>query len=465
MKSNELSRREFLRLSGLAAAGMALAGCVPVTPVSETAKPAATAVPAEPEPLTISYWLPGCDMDCTYPQVQWSQDYAEMNPGVAFETTGPPWQEYWVKLPLNIAAGTGPDMWRMHNAWTQQFVDGGLMEAWPDEDVAEIRELCTHVDLHVIDGKLYYWDQGLMTGLIFYNKKLWEEAGLSDADIPKSWPQLVEIAKELTVYNSAGEVERAGFNWGHTTVRWMWIVLKYQLGEFLFTSDGRRGLINTEGAREAAQTILDWEFSDRIGSTDLPGAGDALVSELAVMAYSWGHVANWLKSNHPELDVGIFALPSLDGEPAPCYDRNNGNSTSTVNPQASPEKKRVCFDFIKWYATDPDKMRELAKGGVAPVVKSLKDDPEALAIPVVAASLEQIDRTIWPGTPPNEWVNALDVLMDPVFIARSGTVEEALPDCQAAMNEALSKSETVYWGYQERLYTHADEMFEPELVD
>ena len=55
------------------------------------------------------------------------------------------------------------------------------------------------VSAHVIDGKVYYIDYGIMTGSVYYNKDMWEAAGLTDADYPKTWDEMREVAKKLTI--------------------------------------------------------------------------------------------------------------------------------------------------------------------------------------------------------------------------------------------------------------------------
>ncbi|MFN8453683.1 MAG: extracellular solute-binding protein, partial [Anaerolineae bacterium] len=221
MIARKFTRRDFIRMGLTTTAGAFLVGCgstgipSPAASTSEAKKeePAAPAV----QNMLINVWAPSCDAKCEQVYLpDWLSKYTEKHSEITFKAAGPGWDDYWTKLPLNIASGAGPDLYYFHPNWTQQFVDGGLIEAWSEADVAELKNLCSNVELRMIDGKLYFFDEGIMTGLIFYNKKMWKEAGLTDADIPKSWPQLIEIAKELTVTNSAGEIERAGFNWGHT---------------------------------------------------------------------------------------------------------------------------------------------------------------------------------------------------------------------------------------------------------
>ena len=39
----------------------------------------------------------------------------------------------------------------------------------------------------------------MMTGSVYYNKDMWEAAGLTEADIPKTWDEMREVAKKLTI--------------------------------------------------------------------------------------------------------------------------------------------------------------------------------------------------------------------------------------------------------------------------
>ena len=455
---NRFSRRAMLKLMGLGAASTAWAACAP----SATPEPAA---PVGDQEMTLSFWWPGCDAECEPAFVNnWTAKYTAQHPNVKFQMAGPPWDEYWTKLPLNIAGGSGPDLYFFHTNWSQQFVDSGLIEAWPEAAVPEIKQLVDHVDTNVINGKLYFYDTGLGTDSVFYNQEMWQAAGLTEADIPKSWAQLVEIAKELTVYDAAGEVERAGFNWLHDDVRWTWVMLKYQHGEFLFSQDGRRALFNTEGARSAAQMILDWEFKDKIGSSNLPGSLDSFASGLTATVFGGGWMADWLDTNHPEIEYGVFVLPTLDGQLPPAYDAAFGGGSPGVNPQAAPERKQVAFDFIRAATTDPELMTAVAMGGYAPVLKSIQSDPAVIGHPMVKAQLDQIERCIYYGTPPPAWENTLNVFTDPVLTAFTGDMDQALAEAQQAADEALSEPDTVYWGFQERLYAHAGEMHEPALM-
>lgn len=490
MESKRLSRRDFLRLGGLAAAGSVLAACgqaapqviketveveveVPVketveveveVPVQETVVVEVTQEPPPPQEVVMQYWMPGCDVECWEPHEAWAARYTELNPHVTFEHRGAAWNDFWSKLPLELAAGTGPDMWWHHANWPSLALDGHI-EPWMDEDVAQLRETHERIDVHMLNGRLYYFDEGVMSGLLFYNKGMFGDAGLTDADVPKSWPEMVELAKELTITSADGEIERAGFIPGWAS---LFMALKFQTGEFTFNNVGTKAYINTEGGLLAAQMLEDLVQKDQVLSQAMPGPYDAFKAGLAAMIYVFTWAATELALGAPEIDYGVALVPTLDGQVPPAYDRGNTEATTVVSSHTTPEKKLIGFDFIKWYTGDRDMMIERAQGGVAPVLKSIFDDPEIVNDPVVSALVEQTDRCVWSGFPPEYEGTVAGEIGDAAILSGTQSIQVGLENTQKIVQEAvddkLEAGDVISWGYQEHNYKHADEMHVPELL-
>ena len=47
--------------------------------------------------------------------------------------------------------------------------------------------------------------------IVFYNKSLFEKAGLDPHNPPTTFEDFIEVARKLTIKDSAGNVEQAGF--------------------------------------------------------------------------------------------------------------------------------------------------------------------------------------------------------------------------------------------------------------
>ena len=453
-KKTNISRRDFLRLSGGTAAAASLMG-LPIAAV------------AQEDELTLVFWSPNCDVECEQNHTpDWLERYREeVNGNVNFELSGAPWGDYWTRLPLALAGGTGPDMFYHHAAWMQQFVDGGLLEPWSEERVEQLREDLDGIDTSLINGNLYAFVEGFDTNLIYYGKNAWEEAGLTDDDIPTTWDELTALAEELTVRDSSGNITRAGFDSNLRDGRWTWAALKYQMGEFMFSEDGRRGNIFTEGGRQAAQILWDWEFGDNpVGNIDLsPWVEDALPTEIAAMGFGFGWFADYWRSDYSEYEWGAFPLPVM--EDAPAASRATSWTSMAVSSQGSDASKEEAFNLIQWYGTDPDLMKFRALGGQVPALRSLRDDPDILAAPVVSAMLPNIDKTLSLGFTPSDFPSGLAQITEQLFVARTtDNIDEALAEAQQAVDAALSQPENVYWGFQERAYANASEMHDPEIM-
>ncbi|MBK8023037.1 MAG: extracellular solute-binding protein [Chloroflexi bacterium] len=448
-----LSRREFFRLAGGTLAAATLAG-LPI------------AVTAQGDDVALVFWSPNCDVECEQGNTpQWLERFRqEVNSKVSFQLSGAPWGDYWTRLPLALAGGTGPDMYFFHGNWMQQFVDGGLVQAWPEERVAQLREQLDGIDTNLIGGKLYAFDEGFDTNVIYYGKKAWADAGLTEADIPTTWDQLVSLAEQLTQRDASGAIVRAGFDANLRDGRWTWVALKYQLGEFMFSEDGRRANIMTEGGRAAAQMLYDWELGENpIGNIDLaPWTEDALPTEIAAMGFGFGWFADYWRSDYPEYEWGAFPVPSVEGAPAAA--KSSSWTSLAVSALAGDAAKSAGFDVIQWYGTDPELMKFRALGGSVPALRSLREDPDIVASPVVSAMMGNIDRSVRFGFPPSDFESALAQVTELLFVARTSTVDEALAEAQAMADDVLGRPETVYWGFQERAYSNAGEMHNPEIL-
>ena len=91
----------------------------------------------------------------------------------------------------------------VHNSYHENLIN---YMAPLDIPVEDLEQDFNGVNAHVIDGKVYYIDYGMMTGSVYYNKEMWKEAVLTDDDIPKTWDEMIEVAKKLTIKD--GDIRR-----------------------------------------------------------------------------------------------------------------------------------------------------------------------------------------------------------------------------------------------------------------
>lgn len=157
------------------------------------------------DPISLEWWL--WDGDEKFQA--FADEYQEIHPNVDIQTVNQPWADYWTKLPLALNGGTGPALFNVHNSFHENLIP--YMEPY-DIAIDDLSADYTGVDAHVIDDEVYYIDYGIMSGLIYYNKTLWADAGLTDADIPETWAEFASVAKTLTK-QEGDTITQAGFNY------------------------------------------------------------------------------------------------------------------------------------------------------------------------------------------------------------------------------------------------------------
>ena len=180
--------------------------------------------------------------------------YTAIHPNVTIKLVNNPWEDYWTKLPLALDGENGPALFNIHNSYHENLIN---YLAPLDIPIEDLQADFTGVDAHIIDGKVYYIDYGMMTGTVYYNKDMWEAAGLTEADIPKTWDEMREVAKKLTIKNG-DQIVQAGLNFNGDFHQNYLLGLNYQLGENIFKEDGTTPNVNSDTMKQIMQMLVDF---------------------------------------------------------------------------------------------------------------------------------------------------------------------------------------------------------------
>ncbi|MDR1902096.1 MAG: extracellular solute-binding protein [Treponema sp.] len=359
------------------------------------------------------------------------------------------------KLAPALQTRTGPDVTYYHNEWDGVILP--FVHPYPEDvlPLSALRADFNLIDSHIQnDGKLYYFDMGIMTSGIFYNKKMWREAGLTDADIPASWDQLVTVAKKLTQYDNAGNITREGLSINEMQ-EFILQALSYQDGYFLFTGDNKP-VINSPAWKVNLQFIQDLYTVHKVSSTRFPEGNEAFVNEQGAMSYIWGWAGAWL-ANYPDLEWGFFNLPTKGGKIPPAIDRNNGESTPVVTA-TRPEARAVGFDFLKFFLANDSYLVAMANlDGIVPVKKNLLDHPNIKNDVVLSTQTKIADRTIWPGPVPAEYHTNIKTFAIQEVLFNGASIDAALSNTQSVMDRDFGQAFRNL-SFRERLYAHANEL-------
>lgn len=343
------------------------------------------------EPITIELWTWGAE-DVFQKQID---AYKEIYPNVDIKTVVNPWDEMWTKLPLALQGNDGPALFNIHNSQHDNLINFLAPYDIPLED---LQADFSGVDAHIIDGEVHYFDIGIMTGSIFYNKTLWNEAGLTEADIPKTWDQFALVAEQLTKRDDAGSLIQAGYNF-NGDYQAMILGLPYQQESLLFDEDGQTINYDSDGRLAFTEYLHDLYYEDEVGS---PNFGDdssqSFGNEQSAMVYKWGWFQGELNNNYPDVEWGVFQTPFMTEDTPFAIDRYNGESTFGINKNASSAEQEVAQDFVRFVLAGDDFSVDYALlNSTFPTKYAVADHPDILSNPVLSVLAENIDRYMWPG--------------------------------------------------------------------
>lgn len=176
----QLSRRRFLQASAMTVAGSALAACAaPTTPQSGTEG----GEQAASDQVTITYLV---RTDIGAKMNEWTEqaveDFGEKYPNITVEQIGVPWGDYNAKLLTMFASGTPPEISANYAAGFPTFYANDAILplddfiAAQDADMSQIEQAA--VDAVTREGQVWAMPLAHMPVLVFYNKQLFDEAGV-----------------------------------------------------------------------------------------------------------------------------------------------------------------------------------------------------------------------------------------------------------------------------------------------
>lgn len=396
------------------------------------------------EDISIEFWEWGSDE--LFQQL--IDGYTAIHPNVSITLVDNPWDDYWTKLPLALQGKEGPAIFNIHNSYHENIINYCAPYEIP---LSDLETDYTGVEAHVIDGNVYYIDYGMMTGSVYYNKDMWQAAGLTDADIPTTWDDFREVAKKLTI-KEGDEFVQAGVNLNTEFYQTFLLGVNYQLGQNLFDETGSKVNVNTDAMKQVMQLILDMYDTDGSCSKDFGTSGSESFGQgQSAMTIMWGHYNNTLKNDYPDINYGVFEIPTFDGNPY-AYNRYNGESTFGVNKNADPASQEVAQDIIKYFMANDDLQKQFNFAmSTFPAKKSLADDADILAQPSMSVLANHIDRYIWPGPMPATVEESMKIAGQDIMF-NGVSMEEAFQKAEDTINNDLQSKNFIP---VENLYKYA----------
>jgi multiple sugar transport system substrate-binding protein len=327
-------------------------------------------------------------------------NFEEANPGITVRHQTFPYADYQTRVVAANVAGQGPDVVQLFYGWLDNFVDGQLIQPLNPEvfDPAEIEaEFFPIVSAMQRDGQYYGLPTAVRSLALFYNKDLFEAAGLDPENPPTTLEELVAAGQATVQRDGGGNLTSAGMALGNAGQdhQWWREVLIRQFGGQPYSDDGRSVAYNDEAGLAATTFQAELAGPDGIGMIgfmDEPQA--AFRAGLAAMTID-GTFRLGAFSSIDSFEWGVTELPANEEGMRSNYASYFANA---IGARAEGERLEAAEKFLQ-YISSPEAMEVwLEVVGELPARRDVALTEENLSDPIYGpflAGLEYAQTTIF----------------------------------------------------------------------
>jgi multiple sugar transport system substrate-binding protein len=365
--------------------------------------------------------------------------FTAMNPSIKVNVTVADWDTYWDKLQTSLAGGNAPDVFLMDGPLypdyqtRDQLLDLTPLIARDGFDTSQLADLGIQ-DFTAPDSHLYGLPRDLSTIALYYNKKMFDAAGIAYPDATWNWDKLVQVSQQLT--KTVDGQQQWGFYTETTDMENYWSSLVWQAGGDIVGSDKKTLMIDTDKAAQGIQFLQDLIYKYKVMAQPTPGGGSGDLFENGQAALEAN--GSWLVPSHVAagIDFGVAPLPA-----GPAGQATSVNPSGVVISKTT-KSPDAAWEFVKCY-TGPQMQQMVAELKASmPVNKAVLantyaksfDGAQVFADALAYAHLKPSFRGY------NEFTTALqDELDSNVFNDNSKTAKAALDEVAPQLTDLLGQ--------------------------
>lgn len=275
------------------------------------------------------------------------------------------------KLLTAIAGQAAPDVAQIDQFWSSELAQAGaivrmqnFIDADPDIDKNDILDKAWETATY--NGEIWSMPFSLSNIALYYNKALFEEAGLDPEKPPATWDDLVKVGTALTQDSDGdGTVDQWGL-WFPLKINegnvYYWFAFLWQAGGQIFNADLTRAEFNGPAGIEALQFWSDLVHKHGIVPLAPPEQG-----------FENGKVAMTFAST-ARLNRYLDALGSdkLGMAPMPGHVRRaTGIGGANLAILSTAKDRQAAWEFVKWMTSPETNLRWSMETGYLPLRQSV----------------------------------------------------------------------------------------------
>jgi len=294
-------------------------------------------------------------------------------------------------------------------------------------------------DFTAADGKQFGLPRDLNVIALYYNKKMFDDAGVPYPDDTWDWNKLVDVAKQLTKdTNGDGTPDQWGVYTETTDMENAWSSFVWQAGGDILAPDGTKTALDSDQSAAGIQFLQDLIWKDKVSPDPALFAetGDAFEQGVAAMEIN----GSWLVATHEAagIDFGIAPLP-----------KGSAGAATSVNPTGAVVYKNTkspdaAWALVKYLASPEAQEKIMALKASVPVNKEILgstyassfDGAKVFADALSYAHLKPSFRGY------NDFATTLQTELDEnVFNAPNKTAKDAIAAVNDQLNQILADNQ------------------------
>lgn len=299
------------------------------------------------------------------------------HPNIDVNITAVDWGSYWEKLPAMAAAGNMPDVFYMSSAYVDSWAKRGQLanlQSFVNQDINSAKyysDFFEGLRYPKPDGPMYAFPFAWVDTVLYYNKALFDEAGLDYPQENWTWFDFLNAAKELTKdTDDDGKIDQWGF----------WLDAGYGSFEPFVYSNGGRIL-----SPDKTQFILDQNekalqalrfYTDLVTKYHVAPAPKQMSGTSWEAVFTQGIAAMWVSGSWDIADCRKRAKFEFDISTIPIGPQKDEivgyGWSDNLTIAKSTDHKKEAWTFVKYMASS--RPVDTFMPGKVPVVTKQKDE-------------------------------------------------------------------------------------------
>jgi multiple sugar transport system substrate-binding protein len=310
-------------------------------------------------------------------------EYTAANPNVTINYTGGmDLFDSFDRFQAAAPAGEGPTIYGAYMPWIPILRENALLaSAVPAAMCATSQQQIVDryvegtIDSYVVDGNVVALPVQQNGWSLLVNNRLFQEAGLTEADIPSTWDEVAALQEKLKK-EAGGRLTQKGFEFRYTGPQWYgntFAGMMWNLDGEFFDASGQP-IFNSDKGVEALRQWKANVVDPTVTSNVQNSPYQDFANEQDVLSFGGPNALSFVEQLNPAMKGNITVAPLPKAGPGPnlLY-----GFPYIVSAKATEAEQAAAWNFLNYMFSDPNRWFE--NTGLLQPIKDWYEQPAAEA--------------------------------------------------------------------------------------